>query len=466
MEETAHTAVLGAGVTGLSAAHSLHRSGQNCTVFESSHQVGGALQTTLRDGFLAEHGPNSLLVRDRRVLALLEEIGIGDGSVDSELQDTLPEAKKRYIVHEGKPCAMPGTPLAMLRSPLFSLRGMLRIAAEPFIPRYGGESEESMAGFVTRRLGAEMLESAAGPFVSGIYAGDPANLSIRHAFPRLWRLENEHRSLVLGALALRKKKRANPHSVPRTRTISFRSGLAALPNALVASLPGHTVRLGCRVDAIRPENNGWILDWTDADGRRQSARYARLVIAVPHHKLADLPLPAEISQELEPVSRIQSPPVTSLVLGFKRDQITHPLDGFGMLIKESEQSPLLGVLFSSSMFEGRAPDGHVTLTCMMGGVKNPHYAQNDDNTVLGELRRLLGVSGDPVFRHRTHWDHAIPQYTLDYQHAADAADSCEFGHPGLYFAGNYRGGVSVTDCILNGLRLGKRLGTKEPGVPA
>ena len=462
MEETAQTAILGAGITGLCIAHSLHQSGQSCHVLESSLKVGGALQTTIKDEFLAEHGPNSLLVKDRRLLSLFQEIGLGGDSIDTELQDTLPEAKKRFIVHDGKVCAMPTSPIGMLRSPLFSTRGMLRIAMEPFISRYRGEQEESLAGFVTRRLGPEMLASAAGPFVSGIYAGDPATLSVRHAFPRLWKLENKHRSLVLGALAIRRKKRNNPHAIPRTRTVSFKSGLAALPQALRKTLPENTINLGCKITSIEANSTGWKLVWTDADDQQQSANYARLVIAVPHHKLACLPLPAEILEELEPVSNIPSPPVTSLVLGFKREQIKHKLDGFGMLIKTSEQSPLLGVLFSSSMFEGRAPDGHVTLTCMMGGVKNPQHAENDDRVVMDELRKLLGVSGNPVFRHRTSWSHAIPQYTLDYQQAVDAADVCEHRHPGLYLAGNYRGGISVSDCILNGLQMGKRLGTTEP----
>ena len=158
---------------------------------------------------------------------------------------------------------------------------------------------------------------------------------------------------------------------------------------------------------------------------------------------------------------LDSPPVTSLVLGFKKEDITHPLDGFGMLIKQSENSRLLGVLFSSSMFDGRAPEGHVTLTCMMGGTIHPEYSENSDEIVLAELDRLLGVNGKPTFRHKTIWPKAIPQYGLDYQNALDAMDKVEKNNPGLHFAGNYRGGISVGDCIVNGLELGTRLSTNE-----
>ena len=185
--------------------------------------------------------------------------------------------------------------------------------------------------------------------------------------------------------------------------------------------------------------------------------YSQLVIAVPHHKLPSLPLAENLISSLKPLTTLDSPPVTSLVLGFRKKDIPHPLDGFGMLIKRAEKSPLLGVLFSSSMFDGRAPDDHVTLTCMMGGTTNPQYAENSDEVVLDELNRLLGVTGEPTFRHRSPWQHAIPQYDLKYQRILDALEHCESSHQGLHLAGNYRGGISVGDCIVNGLELGDLL---------
>lgn len=457
VEKSSTTAVLGAGITGLCIAHALQKSGQKCHVIESGTTVGGAMQSTLHEGYLAEHGPNSLLLKDRRVANLLEQIGLGD----AHIQDARPEAHNRFIVNQGELCQMPSSPLGMLRSPLFSLGCMLKIAKEPFISRYRGEQEESFADFVKRRLGHGMLENAAGPFVSGIYAGDPERLSIRYAFPRLWALENNHRSIILGTLAIRKGKHKNIHSTSPTRTISFRDGLAGLPLALAASLAKDDIKLGAKITQITPLEKGWQLRWQNSQGSEESAHYSRLVITMPHHRLSTLPLPTGIIQQLAPVSAIESPPVTSLVLGFKRKQVKHPLNGFGMLIKAAEKSPLLGVLFSSSMFDGRAPDGHVTLTCMMGGVRHPEYAKNSDQVVLDELQKLLGVSGSPTFRHRTSWQHAIPQYNIGYEKVLDALEDCENSHPGLHFAGNYRGGISVTDCIINGLDLGSRLGNLE-----
>lgn len=456
VQDNTDTVILGAGISGLSVAHALCPSGKKILALESANQVGGAIQTTASEGYLAEHGPNSILVKDKRVAEMLESAGLNK----KESQSARDEAKKRYIVHEGEPHAMPGSALGMLKTPLFSLGGKLRFALEPLIGRYKGrekgQGEESFADFVRRRLGPDMLASAAGPFVSGIYAGDPEKLSVRHAFPRLWNLEDRYRSFILGAIALQFGSGNNPHRLAPSRMLSFHSGMHAMPKAISNNLPADTVRLGCKIDDIQQTPDGWRVRWSDANGSHET-NCRHLVSTVPHHRLDALPLPDAVSKNLAPVVSLASPPVTSLVLGFKKEGIAHPLDGFGMLIKQSENSPLLGVLFSSSMFDRRAPDGHVTLTCMMGGSIHPEYAENDDQVVLAELNRLLGVTGTPTFRHRTAWTHAIPQYGLDYQTVIDALESTEKNHPGLFFAGNYRGGISVGDCIVNALELGAAL---------
>ncbi|MCP5536315.1 MAG: protoporphyrinogen oxidase [Akkermansiaceae bacterium] len=465
METTAQTAIIGAGITGLCVAHSLRNAGQDkhhsFHLIESADHVGGAIQSTFADGYLAEHGPNSLLIKDKRVALMLDQVGLRDQQGEQEAMTARDEAKKRYIVQDGKPHAMPGSPIGMLRTPLFSLAGKLRFGLEPFIGRYKGleqgRGEESFADFVRRRLGPDMLASAAGPFVSGIYAGDPEKLSVRHAFPRLWNLEHRYRSFILGALALQFGGGNNPHRLAPSQMLSFRSGMHAMPKAIADSLPADSVKLQSSVQSIEQSRDGWLLSWTDGTGSVHTGCYRQLVVAVPHHRLGSLPLPGSALAQLAPVIGLEAPPVTSLVLGFKRADIAHPLDGFGMLIKQAENSPLLGVLFSSSMFDGRAPEGHVTLTCMMGGSLHPEYAENGEQVVLDELDKLLGVTGPPTFRYKTSWAHAIPQYGLDYQQKLDAMEACEKAHPGLHLAGNYRGGISVGDCIVNGLELGKTL---------
>jgi len=238
---------------------------------------------------------------------------------------------------------------------------------------------------------------------------------------------------------------------------SFKEGMHTLPKMIAENLPDEALHLETNVQEIKYANNQWHLQWIDKQGNHCSGTYQNLVIATPHHKLLNLPLPETATSILTPISQLQSPPVSSLVLGFKRKDVPHPLDGFGMLIKRDENSPLLGVLFSSSMFDGRAPKEHVTLTCMMGGSINPQFAENSLETVLSELKRLLGIDAPPTFQHRSSWKHAIPQYDLNYQQILDALNACEQSHSGLHFVGNYRGGISVGDCIVNGLELGKSL---------
>ena len=447
-----NTIILGAGISGLSTAHALWENRQPFLLLETSDRVGGAIQTTISDGYLAEHGPNSLLIKDKRVASLLQKINLGP----DQYQVANQTAKKRYIVHKGQPHSMPTSPLSLLKSPLFSWKGKWRILREPFIGKYQSHETESFADFVRRRLGPEMLASAAAPFVNGIYAGNPENLSVRHAFPRLWKLEHNYRSCLIGALALQFGSKKNPHRYAPSQILSFNTGMHAIPANISKNLPKDNLQLACQIQQIKKTDQGWTVQWQTSSGNHQ-CHCKNLICTAPHHKLNHLPFPSSVSSHLHPVTQIESPPVTSLTLGFKREDVAHPLDGFGMLIKQSENSPLLGVIFSSSMFSGRAPKNHVTLTCMMGGSMHPEYAENTDATVLAELKRLLGVDGQPTFHHKVSWTHAIPQYGLDYQNVLDALTKIEKSHSGLHFAGNYRGGISLGDTIINGLELGKQM---------
>lgn len=420
--------------------------------------VGGAIQSTTAEGYLAETGPNSILLKDKRVAQLLSDIGLCEkGSLNHELLPAREAAKKRYIVKDGSPHAIPTNLSGILKTPLFSLKGKLRVLAEPFIGKYQGSDGESFASFVRRRFGSELLDSAAAPFVSGIYAGDPEQLSISQAFPRMADLEEQYGSILKGFLTMQLGRHENPNKYKPTTVLSFRSGMHVLPQAIADSLPQESIYQETKIQKIEKTNHGWFLTWRTHSGVVQTGMYQNLVLAVPHHCLAQLPLPASVLDEITPVINIKAPPVTSLVLGFRKKDVAHALDGFGMLIRKQENSPLLGVLFSSSMFEHRAPDNHITLTCMMGGSIHPEYAENDDLTVLAELKRLLGVTGEPTFRHRTAWQNAIPQYDMEYQHALASIASCEAKHSGLHLAANYRGGIAVGDCIINGLELGELL---------
>jgi oxygen-dependent protoporphyrinogen oxidase len=439
-------AVLGAGITGLTAAWHLRRAGFSPIVLEKSPQVGGVIGAMRGDGWLHELGPNSLLEGSADVAAFIDEIGLGGRRIYAA-----PAAKQRYVVRGGQLVAMPSSPRTFLSTKLFSWRAKLWLAGEPFRRRAEPNREESVAGFVLRRLGREFLDYAVDPFVGGVYAGDPAQLSLPHAFPKLHALEQEHGSLIWGSF-----KRRNASGGPQGRIFSFPDGLGELPAALARSL-GDAVRLKTEVKTIRRTKHNWEIDcqnglqaWTET--------CAAVVCALPADALASLKTEGvPDARQLGVLGEIEHPPLASVFTGFKRTDMGHPLDGFGVLIPQVERSPILGTLFSSSLFAGRAPDGHVALTSFVGGMRQPGLLKLDDGELLrlvqSELDRLFGIRGLPVFTHVQRWPRAIPQYTLGYQCYKDAIAAVEASAPGLFIGGNCRDGISLGNCIESGRRL-------------
>lgn len=459
-------AVVGAGITGLVAAYELRRLGIDVTLYEASPHAGGNIRTTHDDGFLAEHGPNSF-VTSAPVEALLAKLDLLDDVVEAN-----PSANKRYVVRGGQLVPFPLSPSTMLRTKLFSFRAKLRVLLEPLVARGASVDDESVASFVRRRLGREVLEFAVDPFISGIFAGDPETLSMAHAFPRVHNLERTYGSISKGLMAQRRDaKRARASlgtnastmgsvaSTSSARLISFVDGMQTLPDALEASLTG-TLRLGCPARLLHRDNERWVLEaGPDLDTHKQTVD--AVVLATPAHALAAMELPAELRRLASGVERVEYPPVSALTLGFRRCDVAHPLDGFGMLIPAVEQRNILGVLFTSSLFPARAPDAHVTITCFVGGARHPALAREHTaalvQRVLPDLQTLIGVRGEPVYVKHMFWPRAIPQYTVGYAAVKSAADAMEVENPGLFLAGNYRNGVSVGDCVAGGQQIAERV---------
>lgn len=435
--------VVGAGAAGLAAAYRLTRLGHDVTVYEVSDRAGGVVRTERRDGFLAEHGPNSMQAPSGAVAQLVRDLGLDERRVEA---DRL--ARNRYIVRNGRLHALPLSPPALLTSSLFSVRAKLALAAEPLARSAAAGVDESVAAFVRRRFGPELLDYAAAPFVSGIYAGDPEALSMRHALPRIHALEQEHGSVLKGAI--KAGGGAGGH-VGRGGPVlmSFQDGIGELTGRLAAAL-GTRVRLGSRIARVRRDDGAWLVD-----GSADPMRHDALVLAAPAHALAELRLEAAEGGLLADLAAIPHPPVATLVLGFRRTDVTHPLDGFGLLVPAVEGRRILGVVFSSSLFPGRAPEGHATLSVFVGGARQPELAELEPDALqelaLGELGELLGVQGTPVFRAHSHWPRAIPQYIVGYDRFTAALDAIEAANPALRFAGSYRHGVALGDALRSGL---------------
>lgn len=435
-------ALIGSGITALARAWQLTREGVDCVVMEASPGIGGAIQSHREGDYLAEEGPNSIQVNSPEVNAFLRSIP----GLEARIVEAGPAAQKRFIVRGGKLHAVPMGPWEAMTTPLWSVRGRLRVLKEPFIRPADPATEESAADFVRRRLGSELYDYAINPLIGGIYAGNPEQLSLRYAFPKLYAMEQNHGGLIRGSLAKLRAARKNPPPADfRKRIVSFRDGLGELPHHLARAL-GSRVRTDVSIEAIQGHAHGWTIL-----SNGQSENFSELIVTLPAHALGGLPFEPTLRARFEPLRKIDYPPVSVLSLAFKREAVAHPLDGFGALVPEREQRAILGVLFPTSIFPHRAPPGEVLLTCFVGGERQPELATADTTElqprVLAELRALLGLRSEPTYSHLRHWPRAIPQYKIGYGSVLQTLDLIENQFPGLTLAGNYRTGISLTYCI-------------------
>jgi oxygen-dependent protoporphyrinogen oxidase len=448
--------VVGAGISGLTTAFRLRRAGLRVAVIEAESRVGGAMETWSEGPWRFEMGPNTVLESDPEVTRLLHDTGL-----DGEKILAQPSAKRRYLWKGGALHPLPGGPPGLLKTPLFSTRAKLRLLREPWIGSAPADREESVARFVERRLGPEILRYAVAPFVSGVYAGDSERLSARWAVPRIWALEAEHGSLIRGALAGRKRAGA-PR--PAGGMFSFGAGLEELPKRLAREIGD--VRIGVRAHrVIRMEGRieGGFRVETSAPGTG-SIEAAQVVLAVPADVAARLLVDATGGRS-ELLAEIPYAPVAVASLGYRRSAVAHPLGGFGFLAPRGEGLRVLGCLFPSEIFPGRAPEGHVALAAFLGGRTDPGIVDGPDDRILevvqDDLRRALGVSGDPVLARVRRWPRAIPQYELGHGRFVERAAEIGRELPGVHLGGNFLRGVSVPDCIKNATALAEEVARRH-----
>ena len=446
----AAVAIVGAGLTGLTAAYRLKQRGARVVVYEASDRIGGSIKSERRDGYLAELGPTSMAAPSPSVAGLLSDLGLDASRVSASAA-----ARNRYIVRRGRLVRLPMSPAELLTTRLLSNVAKLAIFGEPLVEAGDSPLEESVAAFIRRRFNQEVLDYIVNPFIAGIFAGNPEQLSVRHAVPRLHALERTHGSVMKALVQMMKARRAAPPGPGAV--ISFRDGLQEIPEALGRELHSE-VRLRSPVTQLRAGSRGW----TVGAAFQTPELFDAVVYAAPAHSLDEIDLDLAASERLSTLSSILHPPVAVLALGFRRDQVTHPLDGFGFLTPEVERRRVLGVIFSSSLFPDRAPAGHVMLTAFVGGTRDPDFVQADPQTltarVLDDLRPLLGTRAEPTFRAVQVWPKAIPQYVLGYGRFKEIADDVERRNSGLVLAGTYRDGVSLGDAIGSGEQAAARIG--------
>lgn len=439
---SAQAVVIGAGISGLSCAYRLQQLGVPVTLLEASDRVGGLVGTVEKHGLLLESGPQSFQGTDS-ILALIRRLGI-----ESELLTADPRAP-RYILQRGQLREIPMSPVALLTSSLLGVGSRWKIASEPFRRSRPPEGDESIADFVRRKFGHEILEYLVAPFVSGVYAGDPEKLSLRAAFPSLDEWEREYGSILRGAMKSRppKGERSGPPPL-----CSFRHGVAALTQALGARL-GEVLRTGARVVSIKQAGHAVGRNYEISllrNGREETLRAGAVILATPAYTASRL-LGAVSGTLAQTLSGIAYAPVAVVAAEYYAQQIGKPVSGFGFLIPRSEKRRTLGTVWNSSLFAGRAPAGRVAMTSFAGGATDPEIVARPEEEIASivhdENARVLDISGPPVswvvWRH----EKALPQYSLGHSHVVKAIRDAERALPGLFFAANYLEGPSLGKCV-------------------
>lgn len=438
--------ILGAGISGLTTAYWLHKSGIDFTILEAKEEPGGAMETSRKEDFLVDFGPNSGLETTPLISQIANEIGLADEMVYAN-----ENSNKRYILRENELHALPMSPPAFFKSRLFSLKGKVRLMAEPFIGKSEDGYYQSIAEFVQRRLGKEFLDYAIDPFVSGVSAGDPYKLSVKSAFPKLYRLEELYGGLIKGMIkGAKERKRSKEQSKQNARMFSFVNGMQSFPKKISSLFPDK-IFYNCSIKKISKSADGYLVEYS-GNGTAKTLECGILISTIPAYDLADhvLQLDEALSKHL---SDIFYPSVMVLYLGFLKSQIARPLDGFGYLIPSKEKRNYLGAIWSSTIFPNRALEEKASFTLFVGGARRADLFNLDKSTlidlVIKEFSSDMNISGAPVYKAEKIWDKAIPQYNIGYVEHENYFEKFEKENPGFILSGNYRGGIAVGDCVKN-----------------
>jgi oxygen-dependent protoporphyrinogen oxidase len=451
--------VVGGGISGLAAAHRVVEAREGggpplgVTVLEAGDRVGGTVGTARVGEFLVETGADSFVADKPWALALVDRLGLTPRLVPTDAR-----FRRVYVVHRGRLHPLPeGWVLLgparlgpVWRSPLLSWRGKLGLALDLVRPARRAAGDESVAAFVRRRLGREVLERIAQPLAGGIYTGDPATLSLQATLPRFAALEREHGSVIRGLRRTATQREAGGAAGARFGLFaSLAGGMGELVAALARRLPPGSVRLGCRAAGLTPEAGGWRVRL--ADGTAVGA--AAVVLAGPAPAMADLvrPVDADLGRGLAAIRYASSAAVT---LGYPRARVAHPLDAFGLIVPRAEGRAALAVTFSSVKYPGRAPAGTVLLRVFLGGALDPGALDRDDPGLVrlarGEVEALLGAGGSPLLADVRRYPAAMPQYGVGHLERVAALEARAARLPRLALAGAAYRGVGIADCVRSG----------------
>ncbi len=440
--------IVGSGLTGLATAYWLKKDGFKIKVIESTSVTGGNIKTEKHQNFIFDTGPNSGLETTPLIKKLVDELQLNEEFIYANKS-----ANKRYILRNNVLHPLPLNPVDFIFSKLFSTKGKFRILMEPFIGKSKDGYYQSVAEFVRRRLGQEFLDYAINPFVSGVFAGDPENLSVKSAFPKLYRLEELYGGLFKGMIkGAKERKRRAEKSKQSAAMFSFKNGMSVLTKSLSYFLKDE-ILLNHRVEKIVKDTNKFKVITNINNSLKEIEAKAILVTAPAYFT-------AEILKDLDgylfnQLNSIYYPPVLVLNAIYRKEKIGQALDGFGFLIPEKENKSFLGAIWNDSIFPNRGDENFASFTIFVGGARQAEIFNKDlneiINIVLFEFEGIMKINSQPESIKYKLWEKAIPQYTIGYIEKEFAMTAFEQRNQGIFLGGNYRGGISVGDCIKNSL---------------
>ncbi len=439
--------VIGGGISGLATAFWLKELDINVWLLEKNSRTGGVIQTARENGYLFEQGPNSFLDNAPDTLDLCYELNL-----DNELLKQSLRGNPRYIYLNGKLHEVPTGPGGLFKTEIFSKKAKRRLFTEPFRSANRSKEDESLASFIRRRLGNEILDHAVTPFVSGVYAGDPEKLSLRGTFPLMYDLERQHGSLIGGMIKrmFRKKKKNSQEEEkkPRAKNLcSFVDGMETMTQALAQAL-GDRVWLNNDVQKIEKTEKGFRINRVQED----PIEFDMLVLATPAYALPHM-VSELLPESCQYGSTIPYNRLCLMGLGYKKDEIENACEGFGFLSPRNQDIRILGSIFNSSLFARRAPAGTRCFSVFIGGGLDPAVYDLSDDEIKqqckNDLQHVLEIHGDPTYEKLVRWEKAIPQYPIGHVNQTEIIQNELQNYPNLFLTGNYFDGVSFNDCIRN-----------------
>ncbi len=436
-------AIIGAGISGLSCGYQLNKNNfKNFKIYESSSVCGGAISTYSDSKYLYELGPNTFSVSDKRILEMIDDLKLNSVSPRSS-------SNARYILRDSKPIRLPTSLFSLMSSNLISLTTKLKIFSEVTNRTKSTKKSESIDDFFERRFNREFVDYFVNPFIAGTFSGDPKKISIKHAFPSIYDMELKYNSVIRGLFKSKKDQNHVKRSI-----ISFKSGLIELIDSL-SNLMDDKISLNSKVMSIENSDSKYILS-ISKHGKIVTEKFNKIIITVPIHKLNDVRFSEKSIVNLKDKISIDYPPLSTVTLSYKKVDIPNPIKGFGLLVPEIEKKSILGVLYLSSMFQYRAPQDEVLITVFIGGSRQPSLARLATEEILdlikSDLKDIYGIDSHPVYISHKYWPNSIPQYSLSHDHNLNAIEQIESKLKGVVFAGNYIGGISLENNILNAMK--------------